>query len=97
MPTINKPKKKPVRTNYKSKDLMDAYNAYRPIRLNYIKEHPLCEDCLAKGITRAAEEVHHITPILTAKDPIDMKALAIDTNNMISLCKECHFKRHHSH
>ena len=96
MPTINKPKKK-SKTNYKSKELKDAYNAYRPYRLSYIKEHPLCEDCLKKGITKVAEEVHHITPILTAKDPIDMIALATDTNNMIALCKECHKKRHHSH
>jgi 5-methylcytosine-specific restriction protein A len=96
MPTINRPKKKPVRTNYKCPDLIAAYNRYRSVRPVYLMEHPLCEDCLANGITRAASEVHHLTPILKGKDRLEMISLAIDTNNMVALCKDCHYKRHHS-
>lgn len=52
----------------------------------------LCERCLAKGIYKAAEVVHHkirLTPTLCA-DP----AIALNWDNLEALCRECHEKEH---
>lgn len=52
----------------------------------------LCQDCLRNGKTTAAEEVHHITE-LTA-DNWDDPSVSLNADNLISLCRECHAKRH---
>jgi 5-methylcytosine-specific restriction endonuclease McrA len=44
----------------------------------------LCEECARKKIFSVAKEVHHIIPI--EKDP----SLALDFNNLMALCSECH-------
>lgn len=52
----------------------------------------LCQDCLRNGIFTPAEEVHHITP-LTPQNITDPR-VALSGDNLISLCRECHRKRH---
>ena len=83
------------------KELMDKqYNRYarkedpkkygrswRKIRVQYIREHPLCECCLKEGRAVLAEEVHHILPTL--------RGGTHDKSNLMSLCKSCHNKIHH--
>lgn len=46
----------------------------------YGRAHPTCEWCGTQKI-----EVHHVLPQHLRPD------LAADTNNMVSLCRECHF------
>lgn len=49
---------------------------------------PLCVDCERKGQVRPAEEVHHEVPIEEAPEQ------RYSGENLASLCKECHDKRH---
>lgn len=67
-----------------------------------LREQPLCEKCLADGIAagvpggwiRSAHCVHHIIPIETAKTKEEMRRLAFNPTNLMSLCDECHAKIH---
>ena len=62
------------------------------MRDTYIKEHPLCEDCLNEGKVVPAEDIHHIrSPFQNGECN---KALLLDYNNLMALCKQCHNKRH---
>lgn len=104
MPTINKPKreKKKYKRHFnrpktgKSLEIAKIYNSMGWVKLRnaYFQAHPLCEKCLENGITKAAEEVHHIKPIGTGKDELEMKSLAYDPKNLKSLCRECHHEIH---
>lgn len=95
MATINRPRKK--RENKpkedKTKLIYDTvYNTsrWRAIRKAQLMIHPLCERCMRN----LSEEVHHIKPISTASDPLEMMELGFDTGNLICLCKECHTLTH---
>jgi len=67
---------------------------WQQLRLSYVREHPVCEDCAAIGRTRPAEEVHHIIPIESASGKAGMEALAYDRGNLRSLCHDCHAAEH---
>ena len=56
------------------------------------RDRYLCQECLAKGLTVPAEEVHHIIPI-EPENIID-PSITLNEENLISLCRECHRKRH---
>jgi 5-methylcytosine-specific restriction protein A len=60
---------------------------WRDFRAWYRQEHPLCEDCLERGITKAMDEVHHVAKL---KDNPDK---AVDEQWVRSLCTECHSTR----
>lgn len=60
--------------------------SWKRIRDRYISEHPLCEDCLSRGIYRSAEEVHHKLPLADGGTH--------EKNNLVSLCRSCHMKAH---
>ena len=47
-----------------------------------------CQKCKSKGKYHKAETVHHI------KHLRDYPELALDNNNLISLCYDCHNKDH---
>lgn len=98
MPTINKGKKV---NNYQRHDkALDIYNKvynttqWRKLRESYLMQHPLCEMCLKENKVRLAVEVHHITPISTAKDDLEMKDIGFNPSNLMALCEECHHKIH---
>ena len=55
---------------------------WRRIRYEYIKNHPLCEECKRKGKLTPTEEVHHIIPLA--------KGGTHDDENLMALCKSCH-------
>lgn len=48
-----------------------------------------CQDCKRYGKITAAEHVHHIKPLEDCT-----AAEAIDLSNLVSLCRDCHNKRH---
>lgn len=100
MPTLNLQKKTKKEINQRNENTASremrrkAYNnpEWRKLRDIYIKEHPLCEDCLDKGKVVPAEDVHHIrSPFQNGECN---KALLLDYNNLMALCKQCHNKRH---
>lgn len=97
MPTINKPQKKRVyKKNPKNQVIASIYanSIWRNLRNSYLMEHPLCECCLHNGITKPAEEVHHVIYISSGKDENEMKDIAFNKDNLIALCSDCH---HHVH
>jgi len=60
--------------------------AWKRIRDSYVKTHPFCEKCFAKGVLVDVEEVHHIKPLAEGGTH--------DRSNLISLCKSCHARIH---
>ena len=102
MPTIFLPKKekKEKKNNPKYTDnkllRRKFYNstAWRKLRLDYLKTHALCSDCLANGVVKAAEDIHHIKSPFNYETGEINTALGLDENNLVALCKECHQKRH---
>ena len=97
MPTINKQPKKP-KPERKDTDMralrQKAYQntAWRKMRDTYLKEHPLCEDCLAKGKVTPASSIHHIRSPFS-KGVVNWNLL-LSYDNLMSLCHECHGLRH---
>ena len=69
-------------------------NKWKKLRELYYSEHPLCEQCLEKGIIKATEQVHHKIEFLSGKTYQDKLNLAYDYDNLQSLCKECHIAEH---
>jgi 5-methylcytosine-specific restriction protein A len=53
---------------------------WKDLRLEYLADHPLCEDCEERGYVEAAEEVHHMVPISVDPD------LRLDWDNLRALC-----------
>ena len=52
------------------------------IRARWFRDHPLCVMCEAKGLTRPANRLDHIIPLIDGgKD---------DESNYQSLCEPCH-------
>jgi 5-methylcytosine-specific restriction protein A len=100
MPTINlKLKEKKTKTNERNqtdarKVRQKAYNNtnWRKLRDTYLKEHAVCQDCIAKGRVTPAQDVHHIkSPFKNGEVNYN---LLLDYTNLVSLCKECHAERH---
>lgn len=60
--------------------------AWKRIRDRYVKMHPLCEECMKKGLFVPTEEVHHRTPL--------SEGGTHQQDNLIALCKSCHARIH---
>lgn len=67
--------------------------AWRNLR-EYIRKRDgnLCQDCLKKGLISPAAEVHHIVPVTESN--VNDPEITLNEDNLISLCKLCHAKRH---
>ena len=63
---------------------------WRTLRNAYLAEHPQCEECLAQGRYVAANCVHHITPVESAKDEQTARALCYSVSNLRALCLAHH-------
>lgn len=55
---------------------------------------PLCERCAEEGLTRAATEVHHVTPVEDGLTLREKERLMFDYHNLRALCHECHVRTH---
>ncbi|WP_242847225.1 HNH endonuclease [Desulfosporosinus acididurans] len=53
----------------------------------YLREHPLCEDCLEQDALTPSREVHH------KKKVRDFPELRLVKSNLRALCKSCHSTR----
>ena len=97
MPTINRPKKKRKKADYKPMfDYSKLYNSqqWKNLRNWYWRQHPLCEDCLLKGMTTPAVHVHHIHEISKGHNEQEKWDILMDEDNLVSLCLDCHLRRH---
>ena len=84
------------KNNHQAKDKADIYNSreWKELRIQKLRANPLCERCEQQGFVRSAHSVHHITPIETAATMGEMRRLAFNPANLMSLCDECHHKIH---
>ena len=71
---------------YSSKTWQDCRNNYGAMR------GWLCEDCLKRGIYKPGKEVHHIEELTPMN--IHRPEIALNFDNLVLLCKECHKARH---
>lgn len=64
-------------------DCRNGYAAYKGY---------LCENCLAKGIYREGEIVHHKIEL----DPVNINKpeIALSWDNLCLLCRKCHAEQH---
>ena len=66
---------------------------WRETRRSYLESvHWLCEDCLAKGLIKRAEEVHH--KIKLTPENINNPEITLSWSNLRALCKDCHLNVH---
>ena len=87
-----------------AKDKQDIYNSreWKELTIQKKRVNPLCEQCIKDGeavgipggYVKPAECVHHIIPIETARTKDEMRRLAFDWSNLMSLCKSCHARIH---
>lgn len=95
MPYLKKPNKQPSRTfNREERQKIYQSTKWKELRLAKLMQQPLCELCLAKGIINAAEDIHHIDSFMNYTGTKRL-AKAFDFNNLMSICKECHAKKHY--
>ena len=71
-----------------------ATKEWKALSKAYIMQHPLCEECLAKGNITPSQHVHHIVSFMSVDDEVERLALAFDINNLQALCIECHVRKH---
>lgn len=71
-----------------------ATSAWRRLRRAQLEREPFCADCRREGVLTPAQEVHHALPVAGERDPQRMRRLALDPMNLVSLCRECHRRRH---
>ncbi len=95
MAWIYKPKKD-RRNELNRKERIKIYNTqrWRDLRAWKMTNDPLCEECSKNNKVTAVEDVHHIISFMSTNDPIERSRLAFDYNNLMSICKECHAKKH---
>ncbi len=67
---------------------------WRTLRNAYLTQHPQCEECLAQGRHVAANCVHHVTPVESARDEATARHLCYSWANLRALCLNCHAEIH---
>ena len=81
-------------------DIFYQTREWRDLRAEVLRDHPLCEDCLAKSpaVLSRAEHVHHVRELrdapwlaLSARYPLPGGG---EARNLVALCHDCHDARH---
>ena len=97
--TLKKAKKHRAKTNKKFIDKnrwrkFYGSKAWHNLREAKLHDQPLCEECLEHDIIRPAVDIHHVIPFGQGIDEQQQWELFLDYDNLMSLCKECHRKKH---
>ena len=67
---------------------------WKELREWKLQQNPLCELCQAEGYVTSAIDIHHKTPVESARTPQEMEALCFNPSNLQSLCIPCHQRVH---
>jgi 5-methylcytosine-specific restriction protein A len=80
----------------RNKDYQHLLNSkrWKQLRQWKLQQNPLCELCEAEGFVRSAVDVHHKTPVESARTPQEMEQLCFNPSNLQALCISCHSKVH---
>lgn len=77
--------KKRQRDQYRMSSSNRGYDGpWRKLRKTFIRENPLCHDCMVKGRYKPTREVHHIKKVK------EYPSLRLVKSNLMGLCKSCH-------
>lgn len=103
MPTINKggtrrynPKREANDLDRKKRQKIYQNPLWKRLRDAHLREHPLCEVCQLEGKITLAEHCHHLRSFTEGRNELEMKTLAFDPHNLISVCPQCHNRLHFS-
>lgn len=66
--------------------------AWKACRATYLQQHPLCEDCLMRGIYKPAAHVHHLV-WLDEGNYLDA-SVSLNHDNLRAVCVDCHNREH---
>lgn len=98
MPIINKGNKKKREYNgvgnRAERQKMYRLPQWRKLSKAFLMLHPLCSECLKRGLVTPAIHVHHIVSFMTVNDELKRKELLLDPNNLQALCQDCHNDKH---
>jgi 5-methylcytosine-specific restriction protein A len=98
MPTINRLKKSPRKSNNSESRLerKKFYDTVRWRKLRKIKlmNNPCCEICFEHEIITPATQIHHRISFMNGKTEDEKSILFHDLDNLISICATCHGKLH---
>ena len=102
MPTINrlkrlpKPERKDIEPTEQKLLRRKFYNSakWQKLREEFIRLHPLCEQCLSEGKVTAADQVHHKRSPFDYKSGIINWELGLDPDNLESICAYHHGLEH---
>lgn len=64
------------------------------LRKAKLQSSPCCEECARAGLSIAATEVHHRTPVEFGLNASEKERLMFDSANLVSLCHACHVQAH---
>ena len=67
---------------------------WQKLRRWKLEQTPLCELCSHEGKVVSAVDVHHITPVETARSFDEMEQICFEPTNLQALCISCHAKVH---
>ena len=67
---------------------------WRRLRIEIIREHPLCQWCEAEGLVVAACECHHIVEVESGRTETEVRNLMFSRTNIVALCHQCHAAYH---
>lgn len=95
MAYIYKPQKKKQTDSAKQQKRRKIYNSkiWQDMRQSYLQNHPLCEVCEMEGKIKLAEHCHHLDSFVNY-DGMEMMNKAYDSNNLCSVCADCHNRIH---
>ncbi len=97
MPYLKKPNKQPSRTfNREERQKIYQSTKWKELRQAKLMQQPLCELCLAKGIIKPAEDIHHIDSFMNYTGTKRL-AKAFDFNQLLwSICESsASLQEHH--
>ena len=69
---------------------------WRELRIQVLREQPLCQWCKAKGIITSARELHHLTEAESGRSEQEVRDLMFRRSNIVALCHRCHADYHMS-
>lgn len=76
--------------NYREYTELINCTKWRNLRNTFLAQHPYCSMCQDKGLVTPATEVHHIIPVESVYNKMEMTKLAYSETNLQALCHACH-------
>lgn len=69
-----------------------VYNTgfWRKLRITYLAQHPLCENCQKNNKTTLATTVHHKYEISNGVTKQQKQNIGFNYNNLMAVCEDCH-------